>query len=559
MENRKIFILQLVSMKTTKYETIFKKERIKTMVEYYSRVGLEILRHLYFIGETSRRDLDYIFKNHDKYSYQIFINKLSNFKLRGYISIRQEELTRRNTVSITDAGIEYLNIVSSYYRDNLETAKENFLLPYLNIAKDNIERRRALRDSRLKTFLKACGAKVYADEKPYLELLMNEPIHPEIQRLSSDVKLWEKIIPDGIYYSKTELLATAKAMGSSYDALYRSRFYGILIGVNQITVCYNCADKILRITPADERTLLANIKALFLNTDFTKSGIRAAIFGDLSLQEGITTYCTGFINGEITNPNSYDDVGAREAMNFMTGEFCPFSELYYISMDGSGFKDESYGIKNPIAHICRSELSYRKYVADFSVTNLPSIFESYDAEKAEIINKITNRRVLIAPVPELKTLSRVRLGNRTVDVLTSGKYIETISKCLCRNAGEIFNMSNQFRPEENPMRFNKFGYPVIPEDVEDKIPENRNVFNLTYLAFSKRQIRKISKYVDMEANYGDKIAEIISNNSENYISKDTLKKLQKIRQARGITVSDLIIEFTNAEFKALGLTSENSK
>lgn len=65
MENRKIFILQLVSMKTTKYETIFKKERIKTMVEYYSRVGLEILRHLYFIGETSRRDLDYIFKNHD--------------------------------------------------------------------------------------------------------------------------------------------------------------------------------------------------------------------------------------------------------------------------------------------------------------------------------------------------------------------------------------------------------------------------------------------------------------------------------------------------------------
>ena len=65
MENRKIFILQLLSMKTTKYETIFKKERIKTMVEYYSRVGLEILRHLYFIGETSRRDLDYIFKNHD--------------------------------------------------------------------------------------------------------------------------------------------------------------------------------------------------------------------------------------------------------------------------------------------------------------------------------------------------------------------------------------------------------------------------------------------------------------------------------------------------------------
>ena len=120
-------------------------------------------------------------------------------------------------------------------------------------------------------------------------------------------------------------------------------------------------------------------------------------------------------------------------------------------------------------------------------------------------------------------------------------------------------MSNQFRPEENSMRFNKFGYPVIPEDVEDKIPENRNVFNLTYLAFSKRQIRKISKYVDMEADYGDKIAEIISNNSENYISKDTLKKLQKIRQARDTTVSDLIIEFTNAEFKALGLTSENSK
>lgn len=52
-------------MKTTKYETIFKKERIKTMVVYYSRVGLEILRHLYFIGETSRRDLDYRFKNHD--------------------------------------------------------------------------------------------------------------------------------------------------------------------------------------------------------------------------------------------------------------------------------------------------------------------------------------------------------------------------------------------------------------------------------------------------------------------------------------------------------------
>ena len=95
MENRKIFILQLVSMKTTKYETIFKKERIKTMVECYSRVVLEILKHLYFIREASRRDLDYLFINHDKYSYQIFINKLSNFKLRGYISIRQEKLTGR--------------------------------------------------------------------------------------------------------------------------------------------------------------------------------------------------------------------------------------------------------------------------------------------------------------------------------------------------------------------------------------------------------------------------------------------------------------------------------
>ena len=52
-------------MKTTKHETIFKKERIRTMVECYSRVGLEILKHLYFIRETSRRDLDYIFKNRD--------------------------------------------------------------------------------------------------------------------------------------------------------------------------------------------------------------------------------------------------------------------------------------------------------------------------------------------------------------------------------------------------------------------------------------------------------------------------------------------------------------
>ena len=59
-------------MKTTKYETIFKKERIKTMVECYSRVVLEILKQLYFIREASRRDLDYLFINHDKYSYQIF-------------------------------------------------------------------------------------------------------------------------------------------------------------------------------------------------------------------------------------------------------------------------------------------------------------------------------------------------------------------------------------------------------------------------------------------------------------------------------------------------------
>ena len=93
-------------MKTTKYETIFKKERIKTIVEYYSRVVLEILRHLYFIGETSRRDLDYIFKNHDKYSYQIFINKLSNFKLRGYISIRQRRIHKEK--------------YSIYYRDLTE-------------------------------------------------------------------------------------------------------------------------------------------------------------------------------------------------------------------------------------------------------------------------------------------------------------------------------------------------------------------------------------------------------------------------------------------------------
>ena len=84
-------------MKTTKYETIFKKERIKTIVEYYSRVVLEILRHLYFIGETSRKDLGYMFNNHDKYSYQVFINKLSNFKLRGLYQYKARKAYREKS------------------------------------------------------------------------------------------------------------------------------------------------------------------------------------------------------------------------------------------------------------------------------------------------------------------------------------------------------------------------------------------------------------------------------------------------------------------------------